>query len=32
MILSKQKYCPLLTGVSTESQNVPLYFRQNGIF
>ena len=28
MILSKQKWYLLLTGVSTESKNVPLYFRQ----
>ena len=28
MILSKQKCCLLLTSVSTESQNVPLNFRQ----
>ena len=32
MILSKQKCCLLLTGVLTESQNVPLYFRESGIF
>ena len=32
MILSKQNCCLLLTGVWTESQNVPLYFRQSGDF
>ena len=32
MILSKQKCCLLLTSVSTESQNVPLYFKQSGLF
>ena len=32
MILSNQKCCLLLTGVSTESQNVTLYFRQSRLF